>query len=73
MITGKDKELYKEMRRRLHSAQGLMMRIRSDLQMIASELKEKGVDVINEPYWHLFDDIGRCTAQLEDMKDLDVI
>lgn len=72
MITGKDKELYKETRSRLYRAQGLMARIKSDLELISSALKEKGVDVVSDPYWRLFDDIGRCTAQLEDMKDLDV-
>lgn len=72
MITGKDKELYKEMGHRLHHAQGLMARIKSDLELISSALKKNGVDVVSEPYWRLFDDIGRCTAQLEDMKDLDV-
>ena len=72
MITGKDKELYKEMRSRLYRAQGLMARIKSDLELIASDLKKKDTYVTGDPYWRLFDDIGRCTAQLEDMKDLDV-
>lgn len=69
MITGKDKEKPINMGVNLSTAQGIILRVRNDLELIASDLKKKGVNVIGEPYWRLFDDIGRCTAWLDDLDD----
>lgn len=65
MIIGKDKERVRQLEIEAKLAKELITAIRSDLEVIAKDLREKElVDTTSVPYYKLYEDIGRCSGHL---------
>ena len=66
MITGRDKERVRSLMVNEELTCKLIKHIRDDLHVIADALKKDGINTTGVPYYMIHEDIGRCSAYIDD-------
>lgn len=64
MIIGKDKERMQELEIENKLAKELIRQIRYDLDQISQNMRDENNVRVDEPWWRLHQDLGRCIGFL---------
>lgn len=66
MIIGTDRERVRKLEIEARLTRELIEHLRKDLETIGEALKkEESISCIDDPYYKIYDDIGRCNGYLE--------